>query len=291
MRARGLFDLPEIRVRPADDVPEPGALRRCAFPEKAERLVRLHQRFAWAAEIAEGLRRPGECAREALGVASAAKLFGRVAVVREGALVVAADAMQNAAQQDDPRQPPLRAGREPVEPALQRGDLAAVKGALAVVAHQLRRAPMISGLLEVMDRAVHVAACRGALGVAAVQIDDLGRREKLSRTRAQELREERLEAMASLRAVAHHQARLLQSGEELAGRTTRAHVFVVFDALEQRPSQNCVLIAAGRAPQDLGIEVGVELRSAPLELAELLPPALAHERGGEAQPGGPAASA
>src|SRR5207302_1749536 len=83
--------------------------------------------------------------------------------------------------------------------------------------HQLRRAPMISGLLEVMDRAVDVSACGGPFGVPAVQIDDLGRGEKLSRARAQELREERLEAMASLRAVAHHQARLLQSGEEPAG--------------------------------------------------------------------------
>src|SRR2546427_788343 len=142
MRARGLLDRAEIGMRTADNVPEPGALRRCALTEKAERFMGLRQRFARAPEIAKGLRRPGECARESLGVASAAKLFGRVAVVRERALVVAAHAMQNTAQQDDPRQPPLRAGRESVDPALQRSDLAAVKGALAVVADQLRCAPM-----------------------------------------------------------------------------------------------------------------------------------------------------
>ena len=46
-----------------------------------------------------------------------------------------------------------------------------------------------------------------------------------------------------------------------------------------------------RALQDLAVEVRVELRAAALELAELLPPALLHERCGEAQPGRPAAGA
>jgi hypothetical protein len=67
-----------------------------------------------------------------------------------------------------------------------------------------------------MDRAIHVSACRCALGVSAMQLDDLGRREKLSRSRAEELREEWLEAMAAARTIAQDEARLLERGEELA---------------------------------------------------------------------------
>src|SRR5256714_13936263 len=131
--------------------------------------------------MAERLRGPGECAREPLGVACAPQLSRRVAIVRERAFVVAADAVQKSAQEDDPRQPPFGTRWEPIEPALECRDLAALKCALSVVAHELRRTSMISRLLEVMNRAVDVAACRGAFGVAAVQLDDLGGREKLSR--------------------------------------------------------------------------------------------------------------
>src|SRR5947209_10763320 len=107
--------------------------------------------------------------------------------------------MQKSAQKDDPRQPPFRTGRESIEPALQGRDLAPCKCALAVVADELRRAWVISGLLEVMDRAVDVSAPRGALGVSPVQLDDLGGGKKLSRSRAEELGEERLEVMAAIR--------------------------------------------------------------------------------------------
>jgi len=124
--------------------------------------------------------------------------------------------MQKSAQKNDPRQPSFRTGRESIEPALQGRDLAPAKCALAVVADELRRASMISGLLEVMDRAVDVAACRGAFRVPAVELDDLGGGEELPRSRAEELGEERLEAMATVRAFAHDEARLLERGKELA---------------------------------------------------------------------------
>jgi hypothetical protein len=87
--------------------------------------------------------------------------------------------------------------------------------ALAVVANELRGTPMITGLLEVMDRAIHVAARGGALGMTAMELDDLGGGEKLSRAGAQELGEQRLEAMASVGALAHDEARLLERGEQL----------------------------------------------------------------------------
>ena len=216
VRTRRFLDLAQIGMRSADDVPEPGALRRCAVADQAECLVRLVQRLTRPAEITQRLRRPRERARQSLGVASTAKLSCRVAVVRESALVVAAHAMQKSAQEDDPRQPPFRTGRESIEPALQGRDLAPAKCALAVVADELCRASMIPGLLEVMDRAVDVAACRGAFRVPAVELDDLGGGEELSRSRAEELGEERLEAMASVRAFARDEARLLERGKELA---------------------------------------------------------------------------
>ena len=178
--------------------------------------MRLQQCFARKTEIAKRLRRPRECAREALGVASAPKLCRRVAVVRERPFVVAAHAMKKSTQEDDPGQTPLRAGWEPIEPALKSGDLAPLQRALAVVAHELRGTSVITGLLEVMDRAIDVAACRRALGVPAMQLDDLGRGEELARARAEELREERLEAVASLATLADHKACLLERGEELA---------------------------------------------------------------------------
>ena len=289
MRARGLLDLAQVGVRSADDVPQPRALGRGSFSDETERLVRLQQCFAWTTEIAKCLCRPREGACEALGVASAPKLCRRVAVVREGALVVAAHAMKESTKEDDPGQTPLGAGREPVEPALERGDLAPFQRAFAVVANELRGTPVITSLLKVMDRAINVAACRRALGVPAMQLDDLGRGQELARTRVEELRVERLEAMAAIGTVAHHKARLLQRGEQLARRAPRRDLHVVLDTVEQGPSQDRVLVAARSAAQDLAVEVRVQLRSAALELAELLPASLAHKRRGEPQPGGPAA--
>ena len=289
MRARGVLDLAQVGVRSADDVPQPCALGRGPFSDETERLVRLQQCFARTTEIAKCLCRPCECACEALGVASAPKLYRRVAVVRERPLVIAAHAMKESAEEDDPGQTPLRAGREPVEPALERGDLAPLQRAFAVVANELRGTPVITGLLEVMDRAIDVAACRRALGVPAMQLDDLGRGQELTRARAEELRVERLKAMAGIRTVAHHKACLLERGEQLARRTAGRDFHVVLDAVEQGPSQDRVLIAARSASQDFAVEVRVKLRSAALELAELLPASLADERRGEPQPGRPAA--
>src|SRR2546423_4732980 len=171
--------------------------------------------------MAERLRGPGECAREPLGVACAPQLSRRVAIVRERAFVVAANAVQKSAQEDDPGQPPFGTRWESIEPALESRDLAALKCALSVVAHELRRASMISRLLEVMDRTVDVAARRGALGMPAMQLDDLGGGKKLSRPRAEELGEEGLESVAARRAPAHDEARLLGRGEKLAWRAAR----------------------------------------------------------------------
>src|SRR5438477_2431481 len=289
MRARGLLDLAQVGVRSADDMPQPCALRRRPFPDETECLVRLQQSFARTTEIAKRLRRPGECACEALGVARAPKLCRRVAVVRKRTLVVPAHAMKKSAKQDDPGQTPLRAGREPVEPALERGDLASLQRALAVLANELRGTPVITGLREMMDRALDAAACRRAFGVSAMQLDDLCCGQELMCARAKELRVQRLKAMAAIRTVAHHKACLLERGEQLARRAARRDLHVVLDTVEQGPSQDRVLVAARSASQDLAVEVRVELRSAALELAELLPASLAHERRGEPQPGGPAA--
>src|SRR5205814_5941651 len=143
---------------------------------------------------------------EPLGVARTPQLSRRIAIVRERAFVVAAHAMQKSAQEDDPGQPAFGTRRESVEPALEGRDLAALKRALSVVAHELRRASMISGLLEVMNRAVDVATCRGAFGVPAMQLDDLGGGKELSRPRAEEFGEERLESVAALCAFARDQA-------------------------------------------------------------------------------------
>src|SRR2546428_912385 len=197
--------------------------------------------------------------------------------------------MKKSAKEDDPGQTPLRAGREPVEPALERGDFAPLQRAFAVVANKLRGTPVITGLLEVMDRAIDVAACRRALGVPAMQLDDLGGGQELTRARAKKLRVERLEAMAAIRTVAHDKARLLERGEQLARRAARSDFHVGLDTIEQGPSQDRVLVAARSASQDFAVEVRVELRSTALELAELLPASLAHERRGEPQPGRPAA--
>src|SRR5205823_1410802 len=272
-------------------MPEPGAMRRCAVADQCERLARLLQRLARAAQIPECLRGPGERAREALGVARTPQLSRRVAIVRERSFVVAAHAMEKPAQEDDPGQPPFGAWWKPIEPALQSRDLAALKRPLSVVAHELRRASVISRLLEVMDRPVDVAACRGAFGVPAMQLDDLGGGKELSRPRAEEFGEERLESVAALCAFARDQARLLERGEKLARSAARSHRLVVVDALEEGPAEDHVLVAARPTTEDLAVEVGVELGSATLELAELLPTALGHERGREPQSGGPAAGA
>jgi hypothetical protein len=82
--------------------------------------------------------------------------------------------VKKSAKQDDPWQTALRTRRESIEPPLERGDLAALKRALAVVANELRGAPMVTGLLEMMDRAIHIASRGGALGMPAMELDDLG---------------------------------------------------------------------------------------------------------------------
>src|SRR5919198_6127857 len=134
----------------------------------------------------------------------------------ERTLVVPADAVQQAAEEDDPRQILLRSRREAVEPALKGGDLARVERALAVIAHELRRATVLSSLLEVVDRAVDVGARERALGMCAMQLDDLGRGQELACASAQELGEERLEAVAGPPgAVANDRAGLLERCEEL----------------------------------------------------------------------------
>ena len=51
--------------------------------------------------------------------------------------------------------------------------------------------------------------------MSAVQLDDLGGGKELSRSRAEELGEQRLEMMASVRTFAHHQARLFERRQEL----------------------------------------------------------------------------
>src|SRR4029079_16404521 len=133
--------------------------------------------------------------------------------------------------EDDPRQAPLRARRKSIQPAMQRRDLVSLERALAVVAHELSRASVISRLLEVMDRAVDVSARRRALGMSAMQLDDLGRGKELASSRAQELGEERLKAVVSARASADDQACLLERRKELAWRAARDHRLVVLDPL------------------------------------------------------------
>ncbi len=253
--------------------------------------MRLLQRFTRTAEISQRLCRPRERAREPFRVTRSTKLSGRVAVIHERAFVVAAHAVQQSAEEDHPGQSALRTGREAIEPALECRDLAPLKGALAVVADELRRAPVISGLLEMVDRAVDISSCGRAFGVSAVELDDLRGGKELPRPRAEEFGEERLKTMASFRTFAHNQAGLLERRQELPRRAARIHRLVVFDALEQRPAEDRVLVAARRATENLAVEVGVELRAATLELAELLPAALAHEGRRESEPRGPAAGA
>src|SRR5439155_1148572 len=88
------------------------------------------QQRAVTTAITKRLRRPCQRAREALGVATAPELSRRVAVIHERPLVVAADAMEQPAQEDHPRKTTLGAGRESIEPALKRRDLAGLKRAL-----------------------------------------------------------------------------------------------------------------------------------------------------------------
>src|SRR5207245_89043 len=155
----------------------------------------LLERFARPPKVAERLRGPEQGAGEPGVVMRAAQRGNRVAVMGECALVITAKAMQQATQEDDGGKPLLGAWREAVEPALQRRGLAALEGPLAVVANDLRRAVVIAGLLEVMDGAIGVSAGQRALGMRAMQLDDLRRGEQLAGAGAQELRDERLAAM------------------------------------------------------------------------------------------------
>src|SRR5438034_833786 len=110
---------------------------------------------------------------------------------------------------------------------------------------------------------------------------------RVARARPEEFGEERLEAMAPRRGVAHDKAGLLERREELPRRAPRHDRLVVLDALEKRPAKDRVLILARPALQHLGVEVGVELGPAALELAELPPATLADERRREPEPGRP----
>ena len=89
VRARGLLDLAEGGLRSADDVPEPGALRRRALADEAEGFLRLLYCFLRAPEITEGLCRPRERARQALRVAAAGT--AGLAVGAESGLLDAAE--------------------------------------------------------------------------------------------------------------------------------------------------------------------------------------------------------
>src|SRR3989442_6526415 len=273
-------------------MPDPRGLRRRAFADELLRVVRLRERIFRPAQVAQRLRRPGERACEALVVPRAPKLIRGVTVMRERALVVAAHAMEQTAKKQHPRKSPLDPRREAIEPALKSPDLAALYDELAVIADQLRRALVLAGLLQVMERAMHSASTERALGMTAMQLDDLGRRQQLARARAQELREERLKTMAAPgRAVPNDDPGLLQRGHELARRAARRHRLVLLKALEQRPSQERVLVGTRAAAEDLAVEVRIQLGAASAELTELAPDALAHERRGEPQTRGPAARA
>src|SRR5439155_23701887 len=60
---------------------------------------------------------------------------------------------------------------------------------------------------------------------------------------------------------------------------------------KEGPAKDRVLVPTGPAPQDLTVEIGVELRAATVEFAELLPAAFAHESRREPQSRRPAPGA
>ena len=64
--------------------------------------------------------------------------------------------MEQTAKKQHPRKSPLDSRREAIEPALKSPDLAALHDELAVIADQLRRALVLAGLLQVMDRAIEI---------------------------------------------------------------------------------------------------------------------------------------
>src|SRR5438874_8239978 len=102
---------------------------------------------------------------------------------------------------------------------------------------------MLAGLLEVVDRAVDVAAIDRALGVSAVQLDDFRRRQELPCAGAQEFGEEWLKAMAgSGRAVADDEAGLLERGHQLTRSAACRHGLVFLEPLEERPAEERVLV-------------------------------------------------
>src|SRR5207253_1855633 len=81
---------------------------------------------------------------------------------------------EKTAEQEHPRKPALDPRRESVQPALQRRDLTPLQHPFAVIADELRGALVLAGLLQMMDRAIDVTARERALGVTAMQLDDLG---------------------------------------------------------------------------------------------------------------------
>ena len=290
MRGGRRLELAQIGVAAADEMEKPRKLGRGACPEELLRLTRLIQGLAGAAQIAERLRGPHQRARETIVVAPAAQLLRRLAVMREGAFVVTADPVQQAPEQDDPGKLSFRVGRESVEPPLKRRDLTRFEHSLSVIADELRCATVIAGFLKVMDRAVGISPRHRAVRVGPMQLDDLRGGEELACPSAQELRVQRLEAVAAARArVADRETGLLELGEELAGRASGHDRFVVLEPLEERPAEQGVLILARGASEDFAVEVRVELGAAPAELAELLPAPLADERRREAQARRPAA--
>ena len=282
MGGRRCLELPKICVRAADEVEQPRALRRGAVTEELLCFVRSVEGLAWTPQIAKGLRRPGQCPREPIGITRASQLLGRVAVMCERAFVVAADAVKDATQQDDPRELLLRARREPIEPALQGGDLARFEHALAVITNDLGGATVIARLLEVKDRAIDVTPGERAFGVAAMELDDLRRGEELARPRAQEFGEERLEAMAGPARIAADKPGVLERRQELPRGASRGDRLIVIEPLEEGPAQEDVLITPRRTAEDLAVEVRVELGAASLELSEPLPPTFANEGRGRA---------
>src|SRR3989441_703416 len=292
VRPRRVLELAEVGVTATDEMPDPRRLRRRALADQLLRFASLRECLPRTPQIPKRLRRPGERAREALVVTGASQLIGRVAVVRERTLVVPAHAVKKTAEEQHPWEPPLDTGREAIEPALQRRDLAALHHTLAVIANELCCALVLAGLLQVMDRAIAVASSEGAFGVTPMELDDLRGGQELARAGAKELREERLKAVTgACRAVPHDEPGLFERGDDLAGCAAGRHRLVLLETLEERPAKERVLIFAWPATEDFAVEVRVELRATPAELAELAPAALADERGGEAQPRGPATGA
>src|SRR2546427_2371260 len=217
-------------------MPDPRRLRRGAFADELLRAASLRERLPRPPQVAERLRRPRQRAREALLVARAPKLIGGVAVMRERALVVAAHAMEKTAEQQHPWEPALDPRRESVQPALQCRDLTSLQHAFAVIADELRGALVLAGQLQMMDRAIDVTARERALGVTAMQLDDLGGRQELARASMEELGEQRVEAMTgSRRAVTNHEPGSFERGYDLARGASRWHRLVFLQALEERP--------------------------------------------------------